>query len=301
MVHIPQQVRAFSGELAGLAVLDVGCGDMVADMGLLTLGVKHIHGLDVVPDWNPIDAAAQQVKKAGFAPAADYVSRLSYRAYDGVHFPFPDNHFDFVFSWSAFEHIPDVPAALDEIRRVVKPLGQVFLQVYPWFHTSPGSHLSDYIQEPFFHLRRSPEWVYERLKEYAANHPEASGFVLNHMWPEYGRLNGYSARKFLNAIMEAGFCIDKVETVINEESIQDAPADVPIADLLTIGTKVLLRPGKPFNQEQLANAQLQKQIVTVQSALEAERAKLKSIEQSKSWQMTEPIRAFMQAARDLFK
>ena len=301
LVHVPQQVRAFTGDLTGLAVLDVGCGDMVADLGLLSLGVKHIQGLDVVPGWDPIEAAVEQVQQAGFPVPPDYCSRLSYTAYEGSRFPFPDNHFDFVFSWSAFEHIPDVPGVLNEIRRVVKPFGQVFLQVYPWFHTLPGSHLTDYIPEPFFQLKRSREWVHDRLQEYAENHPETSDFVLHHMWPEYCRLNGYSARQFLSDVLQAGFCVAKLESQIIYESFEEEPSDVVGADLVTTGTKVLLKPAKSFTKEQKAAAQLQSEIVTMQGQLELERAKLKSLQESQSWRMTAPIRAFLQAARDLRK
>lgn len=297
LVHVPQQVRAFTGDLTGVNVLDVGCGDMVPDIGLLSLAVKHIHGLDVVRDFDPIRSAVEQVQAAGFPLPPDYRSRLSYTAYNGSQFPFPDNHFDFVFSWSAFEHIPDVPGALKEIRRVVKPLGRVFLQVYPWFHTLPGSHLIDYIPEPFFHLTRPPEWVHERLQEYAAQHPETSAFVLEHMWPEYCRLNGYSARRFLTEVVNAGFCIDKLEATVSEDRFENTPPGIAIADLVTTGTKVLVRPGKPFSEEQLTLTQLRKTTLELESALAAERAKLKGIEESQSWRITAPLRALMEVVR----
>jgi ubiquinone/menaquinone biosynthesis C-methylase UbiE len=149
IVFIPHETKAFCGDLSGVTMLDLGCGDMIADIGLLSLGIKHITGIDVlIRDWDVPGRAAQSILDAGYTVPQDYGSRLSYLSYDGVNFPFCDNSFDVVFSWSAFEHISDVLAILREIRRVVKPFGRVFLQVYPWFPSYCGSHISDFIREP---------------------------------------------------------------------------------------------------------------------------------------------------------
>jgi 2-polyprenyl-3-methyl-5-hydroxy-6-metoxy-1,4-benzoquinol methylase len=43
--------------------------------------------------------------------------------YDGKHIPFPDEYFDIVFSSNVLEHIPDVIAFQNEIKRVLKPDG----------------------------------------------------------------------------------------------------------------------------------------------------------------------------------
>jgi SAM-dependent methyltransferase len=45
------------------------------------------------------------------------------RVYDGRNIPFPDEHFDVVFSSNVLEHIPHLDAALSEIRRVMKADG----------------------------------------------------------------------------------------------------------------------------------------------------------------------------------
>ena len=43
--------------------------------------------------------------------------------YDGENIPFPDSHFDVVFSSNVLEHIKQVDQFLDEIKRVLKPDG----------------------------------------------------------------------------------------------------------------------------------------------------------------------------------
>ncbi len=51
--RIPEETSKYCGDLSGLDVLDVGWGDMMADIGLLSLGPKHITGIDVlVRDWD---------------------------------------------------------------------------------------------------------------------------------------------------------------------------------------------------------------------------------------------------------
>src|SRR4051794_23475354 len=151
--YVPQFTRNFCGDLTGLRLLNVGCGDMIADLGLLSHGVEHITGLDVLErDWDVIAHAAGEIAKAGSPAPAGYTSKLAHRIYNGTDFPFPDNSFDLVFCWGAFEHIADVPTVLREMKRVVKHDGRIFAVVYPWYHTYTGSHLTDFIDEPFFHL-----------------------------------------------------------------------------------------------------------------------------------------------------
>jgi len=44
--------------------------------------------------------------------------------------PFPDDHFDFIFTQYALEHIPDLDRAVSEIRRVLKPDG-IIIAIVP--------------------------------------------------------------------------------------------------------------------------------------------------------------------------
>lgn len=240
---VPRETAHFCGGLAGVSMLNVGCGEMLTDFALLAWGARRIVGIDIgnQPRGHLEDVAAR-LGKAGYAVAPDWRARLDYCRYDGCRFPFGSASFDFVFSWSAFEHVGDVPRVLAEIRRVVKPAGRVFIQVYPWFPSRLGSHLTDYIPEPYFHLRRPPEWVRERLEEWAAGHPERRDFVLSHMWGEFQTLNRLSAARFLEAVREAGFTIARCRLMAHEEDLSQLPAEVSPADAMITGTMVLLRP-----------------------------------------------------------
>jgi len=214
--NVPVMTRSFCGDLTGLEVLDLGCGDMMMDIGLLSLNPAHITGVDVrVRDFSVVEHAAREVSNAGYALPDNYKTCLSYQTYDGSSLPFEDDRFDFVFSWGVFEHISNPRAVLAEARRVVNPSGRIFIVVWPWFHSFHGSHLVKYISEPYFHLHRPDDWVWEQLNEYLESHPEQAeehlgfwrpegytlrSFLREEMWPEYQSLNRYPAPVFTGCV-----------------------------------------------------------------------------------------------------
>lgn len=54
---------------------------------------------------------------------------------------FPDNHFDLVVSYAVFEHVSDFGIALSEIRRILKPGGELYTVFGPIFSCMWGHHL----------------------------------------------------------------------------------------------------------------------------------------------------------------
>lgn len=69
---------------------------------------------------------------------------------------FRDHSFDLVVSMSTFEHIADVPKALSEINRVLKPAGTVLLSFEPLWTCAYGHHLHQWE-----HLSRLvPSWAH---------------------------------------------------------------------------------------------------------------------------------------------
>jgi len=107
-------------------------------------------------------------KLAKLYPQPVPYARLDTRLMSASQIAFPDETFDFIYSIWVFEHIEDVPAAVREVNRVLKPSGAaaVFIHLFPslsgghnlaWL--APGEHQPRYI----------PAWDHLLDNRYPAN------------------------------------------------------------------------------------------------------------------------------------
>jgi SAM-dependent methyltransferase len=240
---VPRTLREFCGDMfRGKTVLDVGCADMLGDFPLLELGVESVTGIDIQmrPD-DVVASTADKIRANGFGVPDDFRDRLNFVHYNGRCFPFHENSFDVVFSWSSFEHIWDPRSVLHEMHRVLRPDGFGFIQVYPWYGSLPGSHLTDWIDEPFFHLTRTDQWVKDRLVDYTAAHPEVDAVLIDQfMFLEYCLLNRMSSSRFYALVRAAGFNVTKCRLLTSDEDLSQAPIGVELHDLMVRGTMMLL-------------------------------------------------------------
>jgi demethylmenaquinone methyltransferase/2-methoxy-6-polyprenyl-1,4-benzoquinol methylase len=99
----------------GDRVLDVGCGTGFGTEGLLQ-HTDDVHGLD-----QSVHQMQQAWKKFGKR------DRVKFYRGDAERLPFRDGSFDLVWSSGSIEYWPNPVDALREIRRVVKPGGQVLV------------------------------------------------------------------------------------------------------------------------------------------------------------------------------
>jgi len=125
----------------GAKILDLGCG-----IGETTLMLsKQFPGTDIIgldEDEALIEIAGSTGKQQG--SAMEFVSG------NALNLPFDDNSFDFVFARYLIHHIPESYAALEEMKRVCKTGGIIF------------------VHEPDINFLQSyPEsWAYPKLKEF---------------------------------------------------------------------------------------------------------------------------------------
>ena len=108
---IAQKAEPFLPE--GGHILDFGCGNLFTAKTLAALRSDlTITGIDVIRDQNlHLDAGGQ----------------LTFLQYDGDHIPFEDDHFDAAIASSVMHHTADPEFFLDELKRVLKPGGQLVL------------------------------------------------------------------------------------------------------------------------------------------------------------------------------
>ena len=101
--------REPAGEL-----LDVGCGTCFY-FPLLSKHAGHVTGIDLCVPM--LEQARQLIAEKG-------LTNCEVRESSALELPFADGAFDVVHSWDILHHVPDVPKAISEIRRVLKPGGR---------------------------------------------------------------------------------------------------------------------------------------------------------------------------------
>jgi ubiquinone biosynthesis O-methyltransferase len=97
-------------------VLDVGCGGGYVSEELALEGFD-VTGVDI--SNNSLALAAQHAHSI----EREVPLKLVYKFGSALQLPFPDNTFDAVVASDVFEHLTELPRALSEIHRVLKPGG----------------------------------------------------------------------------------------------------------------------------------------------------------------------------------
>jgi SAM-dependent methyltransferase len=131
----------------GLRGLDLGTGDGMLSLLLKTFG--HEMTLSDLEDWR-VDAA----KLLPFVQA-DCCDVL----------PIPDDAFDFVISFNAFEHFPDPRRALDELLRVTRAGGLMYFKFNPLYCSPWGLHAYRSLRMPYPQFLFSEVTIERKLDE----------------------------------------------------------------------------------------------------------------------------------------
>jgi len=101
--------------------LDAGCGGGRFVVAMAKLGAKEVRGIDISAE--AVEATNARLKERGLQNgSAQHASVLSV--------PFTDTYFDYVVSSGVIHHTPDPKKGFDELVRVLKPGGKLFLSVY---------------------------------------------------------------------------------------------------------------------------------------------------------------------------
>lgn len=111
---------------AGEQVVDVGSGPglLAAEMAAQVGPAGRVVGLDLSDSM----LALSRQRHAGLATNR----RLSFLKADAARLPFADGTFDVAVSTQVYEYVPDVPAALAEVYRVLRPGGRVLILDTDW-------------------------------------------------------------------------------------------------------------------------------------------------------------------------
>ncbi len=199
---------------AGLDVLDVGSGQGI-DLVLYARGGAHVTGVDLTP--RHVELAGQHVRALGLD--AEIVEG------DAENLPFADASFDRVASNGVLHHTPDMPSALREVRRVLRPGGKARIIVYNRrsYHYWLSQVLWNGIVNRQLLQERSMEGVLSRGVERSSIGARPLVRV-------------YSPPRLRRMLSDAGF--EKIRTSIGGFNA----VDTPVTDVLARRTKLLDDP-----------------------------------------------------------
>jgi SAM-dependent methyltransferase len=139
-----------TGWFRNKVVLDLGSGYGGKTVEyVMTLGAREVHGIE--PVEKHVYLSEQYAK-------ARNVTNCHFKVCDQNIIPFADESFDAVVSHDVLEHVADPRITLQEIHRVLKPKGKLFM-VFPPYHGLRSHHL-DYITKlPGLHLVFPPDVI----------------------------------------------------------------------------------------------------------------------------------------------
>lgn len=141
---------SLSGQLRDRIVLDFGSG-----YGGRTVEYALKYGPQMVCGVEPVQAHVEAGQSLALERGA---TQVEFRVNSQRGIPYQDETFDIVVTFDVLEHVDDPKAMLSELRRVVKPGGQMFA-VFPVYRGMFAHHLDYITLLPALHLIFSPHRI----------------------------------------------------------------------------------------------------------------------------------------------
>jgi SAM-dependent methyltransferase len=219
--------------LEGKQVADIGAGEGVIDLGLAVKGrPANLVGYDIrETDRDALLRAAQVRGVADELPA-----NLSFVQSGTGSIPAPDASFDVVVTWSVFEHVTDVVTMLGEVRRILRPDGVLFLQLWPFYHSEHGGHLWQTYDDPYPHLTRDDESILADTAHRAGTDPTRPAD------DEYRSLNRIRLEDLHRALLVNQLVVTKFRLMTDTVHVPPHLSYMPLADLGVAGIELLAVP-----------------------------------------------------------
>jgi len=152
-------------DLKDAVILDLCSGTGLHTGFLMEKKPSYIYGVDIL-DYSTLWGGNFKEKNIEFFRSHGITipgDKCQYITANAENLFFKTNFFDFVYCINAFEHIQDPSEAIVEIWRVLRPGGYAFIQFDPLFYCDTGSHMFDFLPEPWLHLMISEEDYIQKL------------------------------------------------------------------------------------------------------------------------------------------
>jgi len=197
-------------DVAGLRVLDIGCGLGARTVALASAGATEVVG---------IDTDAEKLRWARTLASAESVKNVSFVLQSACRLAVSEGRFDLAILTDVVEHLDDLEAALAACARALRPGGRV-LVAFPPYLSPWGAHLFNHIRIPWAHLLFSDRelvatWRTLHLQKVARGEayctPQRARCIMaakavDELWD----LNGMTIRRFLQLVRETPLSVGTV-------------------------------------------------------------------------------------------
>jgi ubiquinone/menaquinone biosynthesis C-methylase UbiE len=218
-------------DLTGCDVADVGCGDGIIDLGLAhRVQPRRLVGFDV----NPVREDLLLERAASARVAEELPPSLEFAVCEPEKLPADDDAFDAVVTWSAFEHIDDPLLVLTEIRRVLRPDGVLFLQLWPFYNSQHGAHLDEWFPDGFVQFQQDADAIERDVLERAENLDWAQ-----YKLREFRALNRLTLDGLGQALVDAEFRVSKLQLLTERVHLPREVDGVALSGLGISGVMLL--------------------------------------------------------------
>jgi ubiquinone/menaquinone biosynthesis C-methylase UbiE len=233
-----QVLETFAAEglsLTDRTIADVGCGDGIIDLGILHKArPRRLVGFDL----NPTDTEHLARLASGEGVSTADWDGLSFERSEIARLPAEDGAFDFVTSWSAFEHISRPTDVLREIHRILADSGAFFLQLWPFYYSAKGSHLWEWFSDDHHHLQRPESEIVAELQESKLKPPDWTQMMAR----EFQHLNRITVEELQRSMLSAGFVVRRLELMTNPTQLTPELGRYSWLDLGVSGIKLIATP-----------------------------------------------------------
>lgn len=216
-------IQACNLQEPGVRTLEVCCGDGMVSTALASYG--HFPILVDIEDWRDQRARAHTFLRHDVAKPI----------------PLANESFDAVFSYNAFEHVPDPAFVLHEMIRLTRLGGLIHLDFDPLYSSPWGLHAWRTFRMPYPQFLFGEEFIQRKLKFLGVND---LGKSMTSLQP----LNKWRLRQFRNLWQTCGCqIVDLCEhtDTQNLRIVEEYPdafcgRDLEYEDLITTGIKLTL-------------------------------------------------------------
>ena len=186
----------FLKKISGKRILDMGCGDGSYALMMAKFSDCKVNGVDLIGDFYEAEIYAKKNKIDNLYLANKNVSEIS------------SNKYDIIISHDSFEHFDEPDKMFNEMVRVLKPGGYLWIQFGPAWFGPYGRHMSGTFRKdrPWVHLVL-PEKTIMRCHSVLGNRDE----LVEKFKDKPGGLNKMGLYRFLRIIKKNNILIKNLK------------------------------------------------------------------------------------------